>query len=97
MISSREVQHIAKLARISLRDEEILQLQKDLASILEYFDMLRDIDVVSSTNGAEIPVLPLSNVSRDDAARASDLNAVKRLLEMVPEAKSGYVKVKSIL
>lgn len=94
MLSSKEVQHIAKLARIGLTDEEILRFQRDLGSILEYFEILREVDASS------IPLTThtrLQNVTRTDAAKAKGSHESQRLLEMAPETKDGYLKVKSIL
>ena len=95
MISTKEVQHIAKLARIGLSDEEILRFQKDLGSILEYVDILREVDASSITS--QPSVLRLRNVTRQDIAKAKDIQESKRLLEMAPSTKDGYLKVKSIL
>ena len=95
MLSSKEVQHIAKLARIALTDAEILRFQKDLTSILEYFDILREVDASSITPGTN--TLPLQNVTRQDVVKAKDGEEHKRLLEMAPATKDGYLKVKSIL
>ena len=95
MLSAREVQHIAKLARIGLTDEETLRFQKDLGSILEYFEVLREVDV-SPIAPQVFGSLP-QNVTRQDAAKAKNLQERKRLLEMAPDQKDGYVKVKSIL
>jgi len=99
MLSSKEVQHIAKLARIGLSDLEILRFQKDLGSILEYFDILRDLDASSVTPVTHAS--PLQNVTRQDLVKAQPSlklrRASKRLLEMAPATKNGYLKVKSIL
>ena len=95
MLSAKEVQHIAKLARIGLTDEEILRFQKDLGSILEYVDILREID-----NSSIIPrtaTLPLQNIVRQDNASAKDAQKGQHLLQMAPATKDGYLKVKSIL
>ena len=40
MISKEEVQHIAKLARIQLKEEEMQKFQADLAAVLDYFNVL---------------------------------------------------------
>lgn len=95
MLSAKEVQHIAKLARIGLSDEEILRFRMDLGSILEYFEILRDVDASSITPATH--ALPLQNVTRQDAVKAKDPQESQRLLDMAPETKDGYLKVKSIL
>lgn len=95
MLSPKEVQHIAKLARVGLTDGEILRFQKDLASILEYFAILQEITV--SSISPTIPEQPLQNVTRQDVAKAKGAQESQRLLGLAPEGKDGYLKVKSIL
>ena len=95
MLSSKEVHHIAKLARIGLTATEILRFRKDLGSILEYFDILRDLDASSVT--PKTYERALQNVTRHDVAKIKDVQESKRLLEMAPATKDGYLKVKSIL
>ena len=95
MLSPNEVQHIAKLARISLSDEEILRFQKDLGSILEYVDILREVD---APDIALVPHAPQSqNIVRQDIARAKSIQESQLLLAMAPSIHNGYLKVKSIL
>lgn len=94
MISQKDVQHIAKLARIELSEKEIVKFQKEFASILEYFDMLKEVDV---KNVEPVALGFISkNVTRKDLAKPKPLNAAKELLDMAPETQDGYVKVKSM-
>lgn len=95
MLSPREVRHIAKLARIGLSDEELLKFQKELSSVLQYFEILRELDV-SSTEPMTHAVL-LQDVTRKDTAIAKPSSGALRLLQMAPAVKGGYLKVKSIL
>ncbi|MCA9400980.1 MAG: Asp-tRNA(Asn)/Glu-tRNA(Gln) amidotransferase subunit GatC [Candidatus Omnitrophica bacterium] len=69
MINEDEVKHIAKLARISLKDEEIKKLQADLTNILDYVHTLDDLDVrnVPPTSHA----LTITNVYREDNLKPS--------------------------
>lgn len=68
-ITPLQVRHVAKLARLRLRDEEVAQYTKELGSILAYVDMLKEID----TNGVEptVQVTGLSNTLREDILRSS--------------------------
>ncbi len=45
MISKQEVEHIAKLARLELTPQEVGKMQKDLSSILDYFNILKQAPV----------------------------------------------------
>ena len=64
MISRDEVQHVARLARLALTDEELERMREQLDAILAYIDKLRELDVegVEPTSHA----VPLVNVMRDD-------------------------------
>ena len=95
MLQVSEVQSIVKLARIDLSDNEILKFQKELASVLEYFEILREVDV--SAVEPMTHSVSLQNVSRKDVVKGQKPDMAKLLLDMAPETKDGYVKVKSIL
>ena len=64
MISREEVQHVARLARLALTDEELERMREQLDAILAYIDKLRELDVegVEPTSHA----VPMVNVMRDD-------------------------------
>ncbi|MBI2098350.1 MAG: Asp-tRNA(Asn)/Glu-tRNA(Gln) amidotransferase subunit GatC [Candidatus Wildermuthbacteria bacterium] len=95
MISPKEVQHIAKLARIELTDRELIQFQKELAGVLAYFEILQEVNV-SSVAPMTHSVL-LENVYRSDEFKAKTDDIAQKLLQMAPETKNGYLKVKQIL
>ena len=95
MLSVTEVQRIAKLARIDLSDNEILKFQKELASVLEYFEILREVSI--SAVEPMTHSVSLQNVSRTDAVKKQAPKMAQRLLDMAPETKDGYLKVKTIL
>ncbi|MCX6758549.1 MAG: Asp-tRNA(Asn)/Glu-tRNA(Gln) amidotransferase subunit GatC [Candidatus Nealsonbacteria bacterium] len=44
MLSKEETEHIAGLARLGLGEEEIERYQKDLSSILDYIEKLKEVD-----------------------------------------------------
>ena len=69
MISREEVQHVARLARLHLTDEEAERMREQLDAILAYIDKLRalPVDGVEPTAHA----VPLVNVMRDDALAPS--------------------------
>ena len=65
MISREEVQHVARLARLHLTDEEAERMREQLDVILAYIDKLRELDVEGVEPTAH--AVPLVNVMRDDA------------------------------
>ena len=67
MISRADVEHVARLARLGLSDEEIDRMQAQLSHILETIERLRDVD--TSQVGPTAQVIALENVMRDDEPR----------------------------
>jgi len=63
-----DVAYVAKLARLSLSEEETRVFQEQLAHILEYADKLRAVDVSGVEAAAH--AVPVFNVVREDEARA---------------------------
>jgi aspartyl-tRNA(Asn)/glutamyl-tRNA(Gln) amidotransferase subunit C len=68
-ISMKDVEHVARLARLELADAEKERMRKELDGILSYIDKLRALD----TRGVEPTshAVPLTNVMRDDTEVAS--------------------------
>jgi len=64
VISREEVQHVARLARLHLTDEEAERMREQLDAILAYIDKLRELDVEGVEPTAH--AVPLVNVMRDD-------------------------------
>lgn len=93
MLSTEEVKKVALLARIELSDAEVEKFQKDLSSVLDYVEDLKQVD----TDGLDIvsSVTGLENVERDD--KAVLVNYQEDIIENAPERKDNYYKVKSIL
>ena len=65
MISREEVQHVARLARLHLTDDEAERMREQLDAILAYIDKLRELDVEGVEPTAH--AVPLVNVMRDAA------------------------------
>ena len=99
MISKEEVQHIAKLARLELTEKETEKMQKDLSSILDYFNVLKSVKTstskVKSQNHKSKVKNP--NTTRKDEAGERSASLANNLVEQTPDKKDGYVKVKAIL
>lgn len=63
-LSPAQVRHIAKLARLSISDAEVEKYSRELSSILDYIEKLKEV----KTEGVEptAQVTGQSNVFRDD-------------------------------
>ena len=97
MLTKEEVQHIAKLARLGLTEEEIEKYQKELSAILDYIEKLKEVDI-SGVEPTSHSVL-MENVVREDKISPTSAKATsgrEKIMELFPEKKDGYLKVKSI-
>ncbi len=95
MLKKEEIKHIANLARISLKEEEISQFQRDISQILDYFAKLQEIDTQKIESIGHIS--GIENVFRPDSIRECDAAVCERILENAPEIKDKCFKVKSVL
>ena len=69
MPSLDDVRKVASLARLKLSDEELEQVAEKIGSILDYVEVLNEVDVSNVEPMAH--VADVSNVFRDDAIRES--------------------------
>lgn len=92
-ISKQEVEHVAKLARLELSEQEKERLTDQLSNILTYVETLNSLD----TKGVEptAHVLDLKNVMRDDVAAPSLPR--ERALANAPDQAAGHYKVPRII
>ncbi len=95
MIKKEQIQYLSKLARISLAENEKKKFQKELSSILDYFNLLEKIDT-TGINPTFYP-LPLENVMRKDEVKKETPEKVEKLLESAPVKEKRYIKTRGIL
>lgn len=92
-IDRATVEHVARLARLALTDEERVRFAGQLGRILEYCATLdaQPIEGVSGTSH----VIPMTNVLRPDAVTPSlDRDEV---LAQAPAHEQGFFKVPRVL
>jgi len=95
MISEKEVQRIAKLARIELTKKEVEKFQKDLSAILDYFELLKEVD----TKNIEPVFCILKDYLKGNAAREDKFypgSVSDELIALAPAKKGRQIKVKSV-
>ena len=92
-ISKQEVEHVAKLARLELSEQEKEKLTDQLSNILTYVETLNSVD----TKGVEPTshVLDIKNVMRDDVV-VSGLTQ-EQALANAPDKAAGHYKVPKII
>jgi aspartyl-tRNA(Asn)/glutamyl-tRNA(Gln) amidotransferase subunit C len=94
-ITKKDVEHVARLARLSLTDSEKERFTAQLEGILEYIDILNKADTANVEPMSH--VLPMSNVWREDKAEPNRLGSQEDILKNAPEAEGPYFKVKKII
>ena len=92
-LSDEDVKKIAKLARLSLEENELDQIKNDLNTIIGYFGQLNEIDTEDVKPMHH--VLKAKNVWRDDTASSPESS--KEIIENGPSTKDNYFKVPKIL
>lgn len=91
MFDKKEVKHIAKLARLGLTEKEEEMFQKDFSSILDYFNLLKEVDVKDVKPTFHPTEDFLGKELREDVGEKQDFN-----VEQAPEKEKRYIKVKAI-
>jgi len=88
-----DVGHIAKLANLEIKREELEKFQKQLSSILQYINKLKEVDTkdIETTN----QVTGLENVTRED--NPSQSLSQEEVLSNSKSTHNGLFKVKAIL
>jgi aspartyl-tRNA(Asn)/glutamyl-tRNA(Gln) amidotransferase subunit C len=92
-IDRATVDHVARLARLDLSDQERQRMTAELGKILEHATKIQalDLDEVEPTSHA----IPIRNVMRPDETRPS--LSQEEALSGAPEVEDGRFKVPSIL
>jgi aspartyl-tRNA(Asn)/glutamyl-tRNA(Gln) amidotransferase subunit C len=87
MITEGDVLHIANLAKIEVREEEVERFVREFQSILDYFDILDEVD-----EGIEptFQVLSLTNIFRKDKPKKSLPR--EEVLKNARHVEEGYFK-----
>lgn len=94
-LSKDEIQHIAKLARLELSDEELEKYGNQLSNVLKYVEQLQEVDVDRIEPTAQ--VTGLFNVFRKDEIIDWDKSEIDAALKDSPESDERFVKTKRIL
>jgi aspartyl-tRNA(Asn)/glutamyl-tRNA(Gln) amidotransferase subunit C len=87
------VKHVAFLVRLGLSEEQALEFSRQFSSIIDYFQMLNEVDTgatpsAAQTSGAQLRL-------RDDAVQASLPR--EEFMQNVPHRQDGYVRVPLVL
>ena len=92
-ISQKDVEHVARLARLTVVPEELKSLTEQMDAILGYVDKLNELD----TTGVEpmAHAVPMSNAFRED--ENTPAIGIERALQNAPQGEDGYFKVPKVI
>lgn len=91
MIDQKTLDHLARLARLSVPDEEKEQLARDISNIVGFLDTIQKIEIPASIDRVFIQ----KNVTHEDIVLP--LESVYDLVEAAPLHKDGFVQVPKII
>jgi len=92
-VSKEEILHIAKLANLNIKDEEVDKYLLNLQDILNFADIVNNAPVEGLTES--IGVIQNYNVFRKDEVKAFEDNEL--LLENAPEKERNMFKIPKVL
>lgn len=92
-ITTKDVEHVANLARLELSDSEKSQFTEQLNAILKYAEKLNSLDTDNVEPTSH--VLPITNVMRADEERPS--LPIEKVLLNAPDEEDGQIKVPAVL
>jgi aspartyl-tRNA(Asn)/glutamyl-tRNA(Gln) amidotransferase subunit C len=92
-VTLKDVEHVAKLARLEFSEEEKKTLVSQLNRILDYMEKLNELD----TSNVEplSHVIPLTNVFREDKVKPS--LPVQEVLKNAPAKSDKFFKVPKVI
>lgn len=88
-ISDETIEYVGILAKLELSDQEKEDAKKDMDKMLDYIDMLNELD--TSEVEPMSHVFPVTNVFREDVVTNGDDR--DNILANAPENKDGAFKV----
>ena len=94
MLEIKDIEKLAKLARIELTNEEKKKLPKEVDSILGYVAQLKE---VVSVVGEGKKAGDLRNVVRDDINPTRNGTNTVDIVANMPNSQDNYLKVEKIL
>lgn len=92
-ITKKEVEHVARLARLELSEEEKEVFTKQLNSILTYMEKLNELDTSNVEPTSHI--LPIQNVFKEDEVRGSLPR--EKALSNAPDRTEEFYRVPKII
>ena len=92
-ISRDEIIHIAQLADLNIKEEEINDYAKNLQDILEFAEIINNVDTENIKEC--VGTLDISNVFRKDEIK--EFEDKEALLQNAPESENNMFKIPKVI
>ena len=92
MITIKDVEHVAKLARLELTEEEKELYTKQLGDVVKYVDQMNEVDTAHVKPMCQ--VIDFYNVMRED--KVVQEISKEELMANAPDVENGFFKVPKI-
>ncbi len=92
-VTKKDVEHVAKLARLGLTEEEKKRFTAQLSDILEYAEIMNGIDTKNAAPTSH--AIPMKNVFREDKAVPCEDTA--SILANEPDRRDNMFSVPKIM
>ncbi len=92
-VTKKDVEHVAKLARLGLTDEEKGTFTEQLSAILEYAGEINKLDTKNAEPTSH--AIPMKNVMRED--RVSEFGDTGSIVRISPQHRSNMFSVPRIM
>ena len=92
-LSKKEIEHLAKLARLELTEDEKKLYSEQLSSVLDYFNKLEEVNTEKIKITSQ--VTGLENITRED--KVVESGTEKELIKEAPDQEDGQIKTKAVL
>jgi aspartyl-tRNA(Asn)/glutamyl-tRNA(Gln) amidotransferase subunit C len=94
-LKKADVEHVAKLAKLSLTPAEIKKFRSQLSEVISYVEQLREVDTTSTEPTSQ--TTGLENVYREDKIDLEDTLTPKEALSGSQKTHSNYFVTKAVL
>ncbi len=87
-----DMQHLAKLSRLALSEEEAVRMQSDITSILGYIDQIGKADISDVIVNHDAV-----NQVREDVVVSADASTRNQILDQAPHRHDDFIQVQKVI
>jgi aspartyl-tRNA(Asn)/glutamyl-tRNA(Gln) amidotransferase subunit C len=93
-LTTKEVEHIAELARLGMTTTEKKKFQTQISSILDYVEKLGEVNTVGVEPTAQVS--GVINALRADEVKSQTRETMENLVKSAPMRENNLVKTKAV-